>query len=563
MSVWISDLIEDLKYFWSRRAFAVGLVGTMILSYATLLVNPTVGIDDTSFKLYYIDGVSPAMGRWCLYMIHKLFPLDYNPYFVETIGLLFFCLSVSLWCVVFYRLFGGRIPVAVYTVFAGVMISSPILSEVVVWYVQDGIYLGYGVTALAVLAGMEIFRGEKLTLAGVLKRWGSILASALLLAVALGFYEAFMIVYLMALLMCFLVIRSVDLKNYGRSPLHWFVGILCCCAAGMVFRSLFINGIIAVFHLEDQALVLESRGLGDIAALFAGWFDGSRSGDEFLLVLKEFFVKYTIHGIVYLPVFLLVLAELILILWGIGRSVGRRDGWIAAAVLGILLLPWVMPVLEGSATYYRSSEYVPLLTAFAVLLTGYELCRRKRPRWVRGAALFLAFFLLYHQGYEMNKWLLIDVMKYEDDKRTMDALALELMAEYDVDKPICVIGNRETPVSLLEDVYTPEWSKKYTLVKTLVCAVDERIFEKYDTQEGYAVAETPQLSFINWANKAYYGFDRELIKFWKMHGFTFTEDGDLDHYKQAKKLMKDAPVWPRRGSIVELEDYIIVNFGNY
>ena len=78
----MSDLIKDLKYFWSKKTFAVGLITIMILSYATLLFNPTVGIDDTSFKLYYIDGVSPAMGRWCLYMIHKLFPLDYNPYFV-------------------------------------------------------------------------------------------------------------------------------------------------------------------------------------------------------------------------------------------------------------------------------------------------------------------------------------------------------------------------------------------------------------------------------------------------------------------------------------------------
>ena len=260
---------------------------------------------------------------------------------------------------------------------------------------------------------------------------------------------------------------------------------------------------------------------------------------------------------------ILVIAELILIVWGICQTVKKKDGWIVAALLGILLLPWVMPVLEGTATYYRSSEYVPVLTAFATLLVGYELCRKERPGWMRGVALFMAFFLLYQQGYEMNKWLLIDVMKYEDDKRTLDALALELMAEHDVSKPICVIGNRETPVSLLEDVCTPEWSKKYALVKTFVCAVDERIFEKYDTDEGYAVAETPQLSFINWANKAYYDFDRELIKFWKMHGFTFKEDNNRDHYSQAKKLMKDAPVWPQKGSIVENKGYIIVNFGNY
>lgn len=559
----MSDLIQDLKFFWSRKLFAAGLVTAMILSYATLLMNPTVGIDDTSFKLYYIDGVSPAMGRWCLYMIQKILPLDYNPYFVETAGLLAFCLSVSLWCVVFYRLFGRRIPVIVYTLAGAAMISSPILSEVVVWYVQDGIYLGYGFTALAVLAGMEVFRGRKLTAAEVWrKRWPGMLLSAALLTVALGFYEAFMIVYLMAMFMNFLAIRVLKPEGYAGRPSVWFAGGGTVCAASMALRSLVINGIRAFFHLEDQTLVLESRGFGDIVSLFAGWFDGSRSGDDFALVLKEFFVKYTIHGIVYLPAFVLVIAALVLILWGMAGAVGRRDGWIAAATAGILLLPWAMPVLEGTATYYRSSEYVPVLTAFAVILVGYEVCRAGRPRWLRGAALILALFLLYRQGYEMNKWLLIDVMKYEDDKRTLDALALELMAEHDVSKPICVIGDRKTPPALLEDVYTPEWSKKYALVKWLVCAVDERVFEKYDTPEGYAVAETPQLSFINWADKAYYGFDRELIRFWEMHGFRFVEDGNLNHYKQAKKLMKDAPGWPQKGSIVEKENYIIVKFGS-
>ncbi len=573
----MSELIKDLKYFWSRKLFAVGLVLTMVLSYATLLLNPTVGIDDTSFKLYYIDGVSPAMGRWCLYMIHKIFPLDYNPYFVETIGLLFFCLSVSLWCVVFYRLFGQRIPMVVYTAFACVMISSPILSEVVVWYVQDGIYLGYGVTALTVLACLSTLREQENIPENIPKNFGKIfgknfsvkgiLLSAVLLAVALGFYEAFMIVFLMAMVMCFMITRLLrdekSKKNSKENPMRWFGVILAVCALGMVFRSLIINAITAVFHLEDQALVLESRNFGDIVDLALGWFDGSRQFSDFVMVLKEFFVKYTIHGIVYLPVLILVLAELVLIVWGIWNALRHKDGWIALAVLAILLLPWVMPVLEGTATYYRSSEYVPLLTAFSVMLVGYELYRCERSVKVRGIGLFLAFLLLYRQGYEMNKWLLVDAMKYEDDKRTLDALALELMAEYDVDKPICVVGNRETPTSLLEDVYCPEWSKKYALVSFLVKAVDEEIFEKYNTSEGYAVAETPQLSFINWANKAYYGFDRELIQFWKMHGFTFVEDGDLSHYKSAKKLMQDAPVWPQKGSIVELEDYIVVNFGNF
>ena len=88
------------------------------------------------------------------------------------------------------------------------------------------------------------------------------------------------------------------------------------------------------------------------------------------------------------------------------------------------------------------------------------------------------------------------------------------------------------------------------------------LFETYNSPEGYAFAETPRLSFINWGATAFYGFDRELISFWSMHGFSFTEDGNLEHYAQARELMQDGPAWPKQGSVVELEEYIVVNFGN-
>ncbi len=599
----MTKIWRDVKYLWSRKCFAVGLPVVTVLSYITLLLNPTIGIDDTSFKLYYVDGVSPAMGRWCLYMINKAVPLATNPFFVEAVGLCLFCLSVSLWCVVFYRLFGDRLPVVVYTLFCCVMISSPMISEVVIWYLQDGIYLGYGVTALAVLFGMEALRGEEgerkkrqgpedrgkekkagprgqgkgkgqsakdgrkgqkggpvfnRALAG---RAGWVIASAATLTVALGFYEAFMIVYLMAMAMVFLLVRVLDRKDYTARPFVWLVRVIFTVGLSMLLRSLVIELITAAYHLEAQKLVLKSRDAGDILQMAAGWFDGSRSLSEFTYILKDFFVKYYLNAVVYTTVLILVLAVGMVCLWGLVQTVRKRDGWILAAALCIVLLPWVMPILEAQATYYRASEYIPLLTAFAVFPAAWELRNRKRP--LRAAGLCLALLLLYRQGYEMNKWLYVDAMKYENDKLIMGQVALKIKESCDVSKPVCVVGSYQTPRGLIENVYTPEWSKKYKLLKWLVCAVDPEIFEKYDTPWGYAAAETPTLSFINWGAVAFYGFDRELVKFWKMHGFEFTEDGNPEHYAAARDLMLDGPVWPQEGSVVEMEDHIIVNFGNY
>lgn len=554
----MAELIKDIRHFWSKKCFAVGIPLMMLLSYGTLLLNPTIGIDDTSFKLYYIDGVSPAMGRWCLYMINKIFPLNYNPFFVEAMGLLFFCLSITLWCVVFYRILGDKIPTLAYVIFGGVMLSSPIISEVVIWYVQDGIYLGYGVTALTVLAGMSAFKTASQKTFSKERILQLILCGALL-AVALGFYEAFMFVFLMAMLMNFMLLRVTDNASYTKDIRRWLLNMVIICVSGMVFRTLAISGITAIFHLEEQAKVLASRNFEDIMGGFLGWFDGSRSVSEFTYVLKDFFVKYYLNAIVYLPIMVLVLAIICMVLWSVKYTVKKKDGWILAAAAAILLLPWVLPMLEGWATYYRSAQYVPLLTAFAVLLVACELGRHK---FAQGMALFAAFLLLYRQGYEMNKWLYVDAMKYEDEKRTMDSIALYLSENCDTTKPICVVGHHQTAPSLISDVYCPTWSKKYTLIKFFVEGLSPEIFEKYDTPHGYAAAETPQLSTINWGTYAFYGTDRELIQFWKMHGFSFTEDGNQEHYVQARELMKDKPAWPATGSIVETQENIIVNFGN-
>ena len=306
MSIW-----KDVKYFWNHKCFAVGIPFMMILSYITLLINPTVGIDDTSFQLYYVDGVSPAMGRWCLYLINKIIPLGYNPHYVEAVGLCFFCLSITLWCVVFFRMFGEQLHIIVYAIFGMVMLSSPMLSEVVIWYLQDGIYLGYGFTALAVLYAMASFQW------GLKKRMGGILGASLMLVTALGFYEAFMIVFLMAMVMNFMLIRVLDKDNYSRKVWDWLLNLAVVCVCAMIFRTIIVSGITAIDHLQEQAEVLESRGLGDIAGLLTGWFDGSRSTGEFWFVLKDFFVKYYIHAIVYTPVMILVLAVGVLGVWSI------------------------------------------------------------------------------------------------------------------------------------------------------------------------------------------------------------------------------------------------------
>ncbi len=555
------EIFAEVKAMWKRRYFAVALPFVAVISFCTLLINPTVGIDDTAFDMYFEQGVAPAAGRWCLFLINRIFALAYNPYFMEAVGLALFCVSVSLWCVVFYRVYGSKIPDWGYLLFGCVMISSPITSEVIVYYLHNGIFLAYGMCALAVLIGMQLFRTDcsyRRT-----QKLKYLLLSALCLTVALGCYESFMIVFLMGCLMVYLSVRITGEKKYCEKTIPWMLYIVLTAVCALLFRTLIVNAMIAGFGLQEETKVLNSRGLHE----FLGWFDGTRSFSDFIYVMKDFFVKFYINGAVYVPITILVLAIGILLLFAIGLAVKKKDGLIAAAAAGIVLLPWLMPVLEGSATYYRSCQYIPLLTAFAVLLAGRYVAlatsgaAARRRKLIRYTAAFLAGVLLYAQAYEMNRWLYLDALKYEDTQKTLDAIAYAIQQCENPGKPVCIVGTYEVPQSLAEWAICPSWSKKYAIVEVLVKNLDEDIWDKYCTDTGYVFAETPELSFLRWGATAFYGFDRQIIKFWEMHGYTFTEDNNLAHYVEAREEMKDGPVFPKEGSVVEKEDYIIVNLG--
>lgn len=556
----MTQIKEELLFFWRKRSFAAALVLMTALSFATQLLEPTIGIDDTSFKLYYVDGVSPAMGRWCTYLINKILPLKYNPHFVETVGVCIFCLAVSLWCVIFYRILEDRIPFVGYIAFACVMVSSPILTEVEIWYLQDASHLGYFATAMALLVTMNTLRTEKLSKK---EYWSQILLSSAFLTFALGCYEAFMLVFIIGALLLFFLLHVVgDWENgkYTGKVSRWICSGAAILAISMVLRTVVIKLVTVIFRLEDQRNVLETRDFGDILSLTISGEDGQKGLGDLWFIVKEFFAKYFLHAICYVPIMIFALAVLVLVVMAIVYSIRRKNGWMLLALFGVLLTPLMLSFIEGHASYYRTAHYIPLVTAFAVLLLFWAF-RNNRNRWVRYAGFACLFILLYRQGYEMNRWMYVDAMKYQEDKRTMDSVALYIKENLDASLPICVIGEYENDKNLLEDVYLPEWSKKYKLLQTLVNAVDPDIFEKYNTPYGYAAAETPQLSMIKWGATAFYGFDRELIAFWKMHGFTFTEDGNISHYYEAKALMENGPVWPQKGSIVQMEDYIIVNFG--
>ena len=89
--------------------------------------------------------------------------------------------------------------------------------------------------------------------------------------------------------------------------------------------------------------------------------------------------------------------------------------------------------------------------------------------------------------------------------------------------------------------------------------------EKYFAPQGYGYyySETPLISVLDWGVNAFDETNVELLKFMEMHGHSFLLEKDPEKYRKAEEIIKEQemPGWPKEGSILETEEFIVVNFG--
>lgn len=546
---------EAQKLFQSKK-YIICMLVTLFATFGSLLVRPTIGIDDTAWKVYFLDGVAPVMGRWVLFILNKIIPIaEYNPFIVELLFLFFFFISATLWVILLKRIIADHVSEWTYVFFGCAFLAAPITSEVVTYYLANGIFIGFGFTALAVWYLWDSF--EK----GITgrKRVQKVVASGLWLWLALGCYESFIIVYMVAICVCYCFDRGIKSKE-EKIPvfpvlIHTLLaGILC-----VVLRSVWTQLMIVLFSLQDQINILDYRGIGDIL----NYFSAGNGAQDIALIFKQFFVKYYINAVVYKPITFLVMGFGLLGLWALIRSIQKKDFIILLSVIGAMIMPWMLTILEGYATYYRTSQYIVLMNAVIVPVAALMLEKVKDKRYIKAIGFFLAVLLVYHEAHEMNYWLKVDQDKYEDACRTADAVALEIIRDYDENLPICIVGEYNVPEAIASKSYCPTWSKRTTIATWAIGLLDEEMIQDYMEPAGYRFAETPLLSVIKWGSVAFYATDIEMVKFWENRGFQFIVDRNPEHYLYGKELLEEGmPSWPEKGSILQMEDCIIVNLDN-
>ncbi len=544
--------LSDLKRIIDQKTYKICVLITAVLSYGFAVCQPMVGVDDSAIGRYFADGIGPIMGRFGYYLLHKICPVaEYTPFITDFIGVLCLVLGSALWCLVWEKAMQKTLSEKAATIFSCVMISCPMISEVFIYYLHNGIGMCYCLSALFMLFFMEALEQKGKA------RIGRLGISLVLLWLSNSFMESFTIVFLMAVVMMWVLQtvyagKKLDVKTVVTQGL--LAGVLL--ALSIALRSVTIEVITAVCSLQDQIGIMNRRSI--LEAL--KWFQSSEGLAEFVMTIKQYIVMYYVNAIAYIPVRIYLLAVILYFVWSLYRLVRHRQIVPLLGAAAMQIVPLILVFLEGHATFYRNSQFVPIYVAFVAMLFTciVESCKH---RYVIGAWCVAIGILVYNQAYEMTQWFYVDYMKYEDAVNTVNLISYELEKEYDTQKPVVFKGNYTIPKEIISKMCVEYDSEAYKKISVFLNMLDPNLKDCFVIQDCYSVSSEAIYSVFTWGNIAFEGWDKETHDFFAMHGHLFERIEDAQACREIQSQYEDMPAWPKEGSIIDAGAYIVVNFG--
>lgn len=531
---------------------------TAVCSYGFKVTHITIGIDDTPYAYYFEEGLIAIVGRWVLFLLNKVLHIaEFAPFLTDFVAVLILMLAVTVWAALFHRILGERVSGYGYVFFACISLSSPLISEVFTYFLHNGIAIGYlscGISLCCFCEGSirwrvgDAGREEKRKWIGL---WSPFLASVVFLWIALGCYESFMVVWLLGICLLLLAQCFVGMRKGVFKSLLVAAGV---AIAALVLRSVMIVLVTKLFGLEYLKEEAVQRSITEMAA----WLFEPGAVSEFAMVLKRVFVMYGVFAYAYYPIKIFLLASVVIVCFGIWRTIRQKDGWILLLTIGSFVVSFLLVVIEGKATLYRSAQFLPILCGYGALLVAYAL-NGQRKRIFHRLLIVVLCVILWNQCVDMNRWFYLDYQKYEHSKECVKQIAYELEKNFDTAKPVIFTNTYEVPKSIVQDAYVQYGTKTFYQMKRWTDWVDEHLLEKFYRDYGVWVAQTPALSVIEWGRYAF-NDDSELVKFFKMHGYELKPFHESDAYLDIELYASSLPHFPEEGSIVDMGDYIIVNF---
>ena len=360
-------------------------------------------------------------------------------------------------------------------------------------------------------------------------------AAGIMLAVAFSCYESLAMVYILGIFCCILLkyIKFGKIKtNETRAGCLTFGQlireILISCVPiliALVVRSLVSGAIMAI--LGEQGTIEHSL-LSSLREIFGGDFLGKIR--DMATVFGRY---YVVNALASFPIALYWCCVLVLLVFMAVQIVKNRNGMLALATLGVLISPWLLSLVEMTAEPYRTMQTLAVFCGFVLMLLVNAMFSAANRKVFRLAAIALLLIIVYNQIFLLNKWFYVDYLKYEEDvDRAQESGVVRTYAYLESDS------------AAFERI---SWA--YRLL-----GMDEP--EEYSTEQNLV-----WYSIFDWGVDAFDEPGTELIHFFRYHGYPLKQADSLMQ-EQAAEIAEEMSVWPKEGSILETEEYVIVKLGD-
>ena len=562
---------EEAKNILHNKCYLTALIITALCGYGFEITHPTIGIDDTDVNLYLDEGIQPQMGRWVMFSVNKIFRFsDFAPLMPELIGVILFSFSAVLFCVLFRRLLGAKFDIRACIVFSCLFISNPIFAFCYRYYYHNGMEIAYNCCALALLYFYEgIHRpslpGKEVGFSECAIR--NYLISAVFAWIAAGCYEAFVIMFIVGVLVVLFLEDSDESRAFGRLCMRILMAALTVLMC-ILMRAITIPLITAVFGLSNGYLHLNERGFSEMFVLF----NGHEGLLELKMLIKRFFVTYHLNALVYLPITVYEISCFVFGIASIIKAIKKKSLVHPLLFVGMIIAPFLLVILEAKLTFYRSTQYLPFFAAVGI--SYLYVCLMERLNNADGGenikrhkqilvyiTQFICLILIFNQSMELNKAFYMDYREYELSKEVLLNVAHDVESEYGREKPLVFIGEFNLPYEYMKDFYVPYTSWQYRTIEKITDVIDPHLKEKYWQPEGYCFINEGNLPMIRWALDAIDGTNMQMMRFLKLHGHNFSTIRDADEYTRIRtegEALK-LPHYPESGYIKNMGEYILIN----
>lgn len=536
---------KQIRYLLSNKLYLVCVCLALFVGYGFLFSYVSISIDDTSTARYVVEGTILQQGRWGLWLLfHLIHQCEFNPFLHKACGMAVFFLACVLIAGLLRKCSDDTLSIQSLTAFTCIVCTYSLFNEIL--FYENSLWSNGSIYLFAALAVWFLDLGQ---------RWTGIAWAFAFLTLGISVTEVAAGVFII------LVLASMILMNHTGK---YCVRFLECIKLGLISCSVLILSIIAERWLASLFCWL--AGVGPSEPRTVRWLElGFTAGIRNLVSML--FFNYGLRAVFYFPIAEYVVAmgiNICIIIWLCFRRKGVKAFlWTMFAVGSV-----AFSIAQGEATPNR--VICLIFSIYIAFIVGwfYELISKRFTKQViKIAVSVIAGMIVMWQVSDLNTWIFVNYMRTQEELGVVDSIGRTLESTFDIqEKPVVFVRKYQLSENILQYSHVTNGSPEDVLAKKLLDMLPfETEYQEYFVGDRrYRFNETGVNSVIAWSVDAFNSDEEvntELINLFRYRGYVL-QQGTEEMYRSGLKISGDMPAWPKEGSIVDMGEYILVNFGH-